>query len=143
MKKIMSKKGGFTLIEILVVVAIIGLLAAVILVSVSSARTKASNAAIKINLKKIVAVIGSDQIENNGSSLACPGVGLSSGNNDLDNACSSITKAGGSNLSVLKGTGSVAASATLTGSSGTWCVDTAGKEGAGTAGTSAGVVGCQ
>jgi prepilin-type N-terminal cleavage/methylation domain-containing protein len=42
-----SKKGGFTLIEILVVVLIIGLLAAVILASLGSSRDKGSNGAIR------------------------------------------------------------------------------------------------
>lgn len=49
----MKFKKGFTLIELLVVVAIIGVLAGVVLASLSSAREKGNDAAVKSNLTNI------------------------------------------------------------------------------------------
>lgn len=48
-----SNKKGFTLIEILVVIAIIGVLASIVMSSVNSARAKAQDASIKANLNSL------------------------------------------------------------------------------------------
>lgn len=48
-----DRNKGFTLIELLVVVAIIGVLSSVVLASLSSARSKGNDSAIKANLSNI------------------------------------------------------------------------------------------
>lgn len=46
----MNKNKGFTIIELLVVIAIIGILSAIVIASLSSARNRGNDAAVKSNL---------------------------------------------------------------------------------------------
>jgi prepilin-type N-terminal cleavage/methylation domain-containing protein len=51
--KINSSQKGFTLIELLVVIAIIGILSSIVIASVNSARQKAQETTIKVQLKEL------------------------------------------------------------------------------------------
>jgi prepilin-type N-terminal cleavage/methylation domain-containing protein len=65
MKMSKSKKSGFTLVEIMIVVAIIGLLAAIAIPSFVSARTKSQTNSCINNLRQISGGVQQYALDNN------------------------------------------------------------------------------
>ncbi len=142
-------KKGFTLIEILIVIAIIGILASVVLGSLNTARTKATDAAIKsniTNLRGMASIWYDDNSQeyasagNEYASSTCPTV-VSSGNIFADakifsGVSEAYTKAGGASLSRCVATATTwAVAVQLKSSDGpapanepdSWCVDSVGS----------------
>src|SRR5271168_3604466 len=72
MKRVNAKKQGFTLVEIMIVVAIIGLLAAIAIPNFVHARTTSQQNACINNLRQIDAAKSEWALENNGSVSSRP-----------------------------------------------------------------------
>jgi prepilin-type N-terminal cleavage/methylation domain-containing protein len=70
MKKNTSRKSGFTLVEIMIVVAIIGLLAAIAIPNFVKARTTAQKNACIANLKQLDGAVQQWALENKKSGTA-------------------------------------------------------------------------
>lgn len=117
----MKNNKGFTLIEMLVVIAIIGLLSSVVLVALGPSRTKAKDARVISNMNQVQVL--EETLFNNGtyttlSLTAEPGLSLE---NDV--------KANNGNTGItIIGAGGAAAYAAYTSlSSGYYCVDSKGN----------------
>ena len=132
---------GFTLIELLVVIAIIGILSSVVLASLTSARSKGTDAAIQSNLANMRAQAELYYGDNNsyGTTTAASSVNNCSNaqnlfgygySNSLKNLIASAsTTAAGKIWCVTSGTGSVLSSWAVTASTSnaSWCVDSSGQ----------------
>jgi prepilin-type N-terminal cleavage/methylation domain-containing protein len=142
-----NSQKGFTLIELLVVIAIIGILSSVVLASLTTARSKGSDAAIKSQLSNMRAQaelyysnnnnkyqVGTDMNATTPWTSATKGLADSSidsllmgtGTGGLGNLAAGIKNAGGVTIKFLVKSDAWAVSSTLSDST-TWCVDSAGK----------------
>lgn len=143
----MSLKKGFTLLELLVVVAIIGLLAAVVMASLNAARNKGGDAGVQANLRNAIAqgeiFYGSNTVNPNTYTGVCTngGVGSPAVNgvgafvlaaakaNGLSSYATDPSSPGGTLTTATcnDSANAWAAEVPLKYASGVWCVDSAGK----------------
>jgi len=122
----MNKQKGFTIIELIVVVAIIAVLAGIVMVNVTKYIAKSKNAAIKGNLSTIM-TNAAVWYDSNSSTYA----GFTS-NSTYSNAAAQVTSNGGTVTNATKTDGSAFCVCSTTNitteepSGTTFCFDTAG-----------------
>ena len=78
-KNIKNIRSGFTLIELIIVIAIIGLLAAIVMASLGNARTKSEDAGIKSNLHTAQTEAELFYVNNNNLYLPTNGIAINVG----------------------------------------------------------------
>ncbi len=132
---ILSKVEGFTLIEMLVVIAIIGLLSSVVLVALGPSRNKAKDARIISDLRQIQVIA---ETLYNGTTGKYPDAATLKGNANVTTASADITANGGTGFDIMPATGvtTVAFYATLNSLS-IYCLDSNGFGGEITSNSSA------
>jgi prepilin-type N-terminal cleavage/methylation domain-containing protein len=142
-----SLRKGFTLIELLVVIAIIGILSSVVLASLTTARSKGTDAAIQSALSSMRAQAELFYSSNNNAysdiNNSCTNAGTmfttATSTGSLANLVTDVESKNGSTYSLTcdaNGT-AWAVSTVLPGSSGgqAWCVDSTGKSASSTVNT--------
>jgi prepilin-type N-terminal cleavage/methylation domain-containing protein len=93
----MKNNKGFTLIEMLVVIAIIGLLSSVVLVALGPSRNKAKDARIISDLNQIRTIMETLYDPSTGN---YPGGASAVGNNDIIRAKEDIDSSGGTHFGI-------------------------------------------
>ncbi|MFZ3043836.1 MAG: type II secretion system protein [Minisyncoccia bacterium] len=124
-----TRARGFTLIELLVVIAIIGVLSSIVIASLSSARSKGSDAAIQSDLHGIQVQAELYNITNSGYGTAAYATTCSAGMYSDATIARSITAAnnvnGAGNVYCYASTNAYLIAADLV-TSGYWCIDSTG-----------------
>ena len=135
----MNKRNeGFTLIEMLVVIAMIGLLSAVVLVALGPSRNKAKDTRIISDLQQIRSVMETLYNPTTNSYTITPVTSCStpaSGNSNIDTAFKDINTNNGSAcaLNLVPTTSNGYAVSATTASGASYCVDSTGKVASSTA----------